>query len=70
MGSGDRFCVRELGRNLDCHLEDVLIFNILKRKCYRCCTSSAIFKDNAEINYITIQDKNVHFRQLRQVILR
>jgi hypothetical protein len=69
MGSGDRFCVRKLGRNLDCRLEDILIFNILKRKCYK-CTSSAICKDNAAINYITIQDKNVHFRQLRQVILR
>jgi hypothetical protein len=33
-------------------------------KFYKCCTFNAICKDNATINCITVQHKEVHFRHL------
>jgi hypothetical protein len=43
--------------------EDVFAFNFIKN-VYKFCTFNAISKDNAAINFITAQHKEVHSRQL------
>jgi hypothetical protein len=59
--SGGRFCVGAFGRNLASVA--VKMFSRLMyflKKFYKCCTFNAIFKDNAVINYFTVQHKNVN----------
>jgi hypothetical protein len=41
--------------------EDVFTFNLLLKKFYKCCTLSVIYKDNAAINCITVQNKQGSF---------
>jgi hypothetical protein len=41
--------------------EDVFTFNLFIKKFYKFCTFSAIFKDNAAINCITVQHKKGSF---------
>jgi hypothetical protein len=60
--SGGRFCVGAFGRNLASVAVKIfshLIYFI--RKFYKFCTFSAICKDNAAINCITVEHKKVSF---------
>jgi hypothetical protein len=63
--SGCWFCVDAFGRNLAS--VTVKMFSHLiyfKNKFYKFCAFSVICKDNAEINCITVQRKNVDSHQL------
>jgi hypothetical protein len=62
--SGGRFCLGAFGRNLaSVAVKMYSHFNFFKT-FYKFCTSSGICKDNAVINYITVQHKKVYSRQL------
>jgi hypothetical protein len=60
VGSGVRrsvlcLCVwQESGFN---RREDVLTFNLFFKKCYKFYTFNTICKNNAEINYVSVQHK-------------
>jgi hypothetical protein len=58
--SGGRFCVGVSGRNLFSvavkMFSHVIYFT---KKLYKCCTLNAIYKDSAEIQCITIQQKRL-----------
>jgi hypothetical protein len=36
-----------------CRREDVSTFNLVSKKCYKLCTTSAVCNDNAAKNYIS-----------------
>jgi hypothetical protein len=60
--SGGRFCVGAFGRNLASvavKMFSHLIYFI--KKFYKFCTFNIFHKDNAAINCITVQHKNVSF---------
>jgi hypothetical protein len=52
--------------NLACHGEDVFTFNLLFNKFYKCCSFSAVCKDNAVIACVVLlfNRQKVHSRQL------
>jgi hypothetical protein len=68
--SGGRFCVGAFGRNLASVAVKMFSHSIYFKEFYKFCTFNCIFKDNAAINCITAQHKEVYSRQLRWVILR
>jgi hypothetical protein len=57
--SGGQFCVCAL-QSLSGYFHLIYFIN----KFYKYCTFSAIFKDNAAINCITVRHRNVYSRQL------
>jgi hypothetical protein len=58
--SGGRFCVGAFGRNLaSVAVKMFSHLNFFIKKFYKLCTFNAICKDNAAINCITVQHKNI-----------
>jgi hypothetical protein len=63
--SGGRFCVGAFDRNLaSVTVKMFSHFIYFIKKFCKLCTLSGIYKDNAVINYIIVQHKKFHFRQI------
>jgi hypothetical protein len=63
--SGGRFCFGAFGRNVASvavKMFSLLIYFI--KKFYKFYTFNTVSKDNAAINYITVQNKKFHSRRL------
>jgi hypothetical protein len=64
--SGGRFCVGAFGSNLASVAVKMFshLIHFFFKKVYKFHTFNAICKDNAAVNCVTLQHKEIHSRQL------